>query len=522
MSSFFFYSHTLRHLKGALVITFIAALLLTPSTGTSAAGTDALYDLRDRISTLEHDVRGLAQDMADELKEKYRIINRLQPKVDAGRASKDEQETLLNALKRATSIYGLITETVKNEELDQLLRDAFLLELANQGIVGDDGGFVDLSRNSSTTSNRTKSIFSDVSLSHRYHSAIEWAKQSGVWQGYPDGTFQPDRTVNRAEFLKIVLEAMNGNVNAASGNTGFTDVDEGAWYAPYVRFANERSIIQGYPDGTFKPAQEVNFAEALKMAYNALRVETVDTGTEWYERYLEHATLNNILYSNNARMAAGMSRKDVVWIVWKIMTHTESWKQAETQTTSARVHQESSQERNTSMDTGTENSEAVIKEHCREEWPNDFEMRVYCEKQQRDGVQTLDQGGPSDIQPSEFATIREHCTPEWPTNYEMRAYCEKQQYDGVRTLNRGRPSDIGESEFNLIRRKCTEDWPTNFEMRAYCEKQQYDAVGTLNQGKPSGVQQSDFETIRRLCSSEWPEDFEMKVYCENQKYNSLR
>ena len=163
-------------------------------------------------------------------------------------------------------------------------------------------------------------IFPDIPSLHPYESAIRWGKETRVLQGYPDGTFRPDRTVNRAEFLKIVLEAdPSVDVSGETKETGFPDVDESAWYAPYIRYARRTGIIEGYPDGYFRPEQTVNVAEALKISYRALGVSTIDTGGEWYRRYLTHAQYNSILFSNDLNIASNMQRKDVVWVVWKLM-----------------------------------------------------------------------------------------------------------------------------------------------------------------------------------------------------------
>lgn len=167
--------------------------------------------------------------------------------------------------------------------------------------------------------------FSDVPSSHPYAQAIHWGKESGVLSGYPDGTFGPDRTVNRAEFLKIVLGAQGADVNSASDSTGFRDVDENAWYTPFVRYGKQQGIVQGYPDGSFKPEQAVNFAEALKMAYVALGISgDILASGAWYEPYLSHAKSNRVLFSNNMDVGVGMSRQDVVWIVWKLLDETDS------------------------------------------------------------------------------------------------------------------------------------------------------------------------------------------------------
>lgn len=185
-------------------------------------------------------------------------------------------------------------------------------------------------KSSSASSKETQidtQLFTDVSSENPYKDAIGWAKQSGILQGYPDGTFKPDNAVNRAEFLKIILGAKGINVSDTGGKSGFKDVDENGWYAAYVRYAKQQGIIQGYANGTFKPNQTVNFAEALKMAYNALGVVTSDVGGNWYDRFLQHAKINDVLYTNDVQIDGGMSRKDVVWIAWKLMTHGGDWQQ---------------------------------------------------------------------------------------------------------------------------------------------------------------------------------------------------
>lgn len=177
-------------------------------------------------------------------------------------------------------------------------------------------------------------IFKDVPYRHEYISAIKWGKDTNLLKGYEDGTFQPERIVNRAEFLKIVLEAKNVDVDSDSTPTGFSDVDENAWYAPYVRYAKTNSVIQGYADGTFKPEQSVNFAEALKMAYVALGIQSDSTEGEWYERYLQHAKTKSILFNNNVDISVGMTRKDVVWIVWKLKENRQNSEDKNTSATS--------------------------------------------------------------------------------------------------------------------------------------------------------------------------------------------
>jgi hypothetical protein len=62
-----------------------------------------------------------------------------------------------------------------------------------------------------------------------------------------------------------------------------TDVKSGEWYSNYIYTAKKLGIINGYSDGTFKPDQAVNKAEAVKIILKALKVETVTVSTAPYE-----------------------------------------------------------------------------------------------------------------------------------------------------------------------------------------------------------------------------------------------
>lgn len=92
--------------------------------------------------------------------------------------------------------------------------------------------------------------------------------RTGAVTGYVggpfNGTFQPDRSVSRAELLKTIMEVQHVTPDT-SLTTNYKDVDRNDWYAGYVAKAHQLGIIKGYNDGTFRPNAEVNRAEALKM-----------------------------------------------------------------------------------------------------------------------------------------------------------------------------------------------------------------------------------------------------------------
>ena len=113
----------------------------------------------------------------------------------------------------------------------------------------------------------------------------------GAVEGNPDGTFRSSDRVNRAEFLKIVLARHPRiRVSSADATRCFRDVGPNDWFSPYVCLAKKRGMVGGYPDGEFKPARSVNYAEALKMLGELYNYVGFDAGDEaWYMQYVRAA-----------------------------------------------------------------------------------------------------------------------------------------------------------------------------------------------------------------------------------------
>lgn len=123
---------------------------------------------------------------------------------------------------------------------------------------------------------------------HLYESAIKYVYNRGIVEGYPDGTYKPDQTLNRAELLKIIVASKfsASEYNPYDGEQCFSDVDGTQWYTKYVCFAKDRGIVEGYPDGSFKPSNDVIFVEALKIMMEGMGVEASSaTGGQWYIPY---------------------------------------------------------------------------------------------------------------------------------------------------------------------------------------------------------------------------------------------
>jgi hypothetical protein len=105
--------------------------------------------------------------------------------------------------------------------------------------------------------------FKDVDTNAWYAPYLEVAKANGILQGYSSGHARPNTPVNRAEALKILMEA--GNISASGGATSFKDVSGSAWYFKYVAWASSNGIVEGYANNTFRPGNNITRAEAAKI-----------------------------------------------------------------------------------------------------------------------------------------------------------------------------------------------------------------------------------------------------------------
>ena len=111
--------------------------------------------------------------------------------------------------------------------------------------------------------------FPDVPASAPEYGAVETLACAGIVDGYPNGTFQPNRDVTRAEFVKM-LDLTIGLQPVANGVTRFTDVPTTAWYAPYVAAAVARGIVDGVTATSFAPNAPMTRQQMAVMLARAL------------------------------------------------------------------------------------------------------------------------------------------------------------------------------------------------------------------------------------------------------------
>jgi len=112
--------------------------------------------------------------------------------------------------------------------------------------------------------------FWDVPKDSPFCKAIELMSYRGVFEGYPDGSFRPYNDINRAEATKVILLALDYDIMSNNGsNLGYWDVITNEWYMPYLRTAQREGVATGYPDGSFRPGSTINRVELLRVFLEA-------------------------------------------------------------------------------------------------------------------------------------------------------------------------------------------------------------------------------------------------------------
>ena len=120
--------------------------------------------------------------------------------------------------------------------------------------------------------------FPDVSSDYWAAPEIEILSEKGVIVGYPDGTFKPDDNVTRAEFAAMAIRALGQEHTKVAQPVHFSDIDESYWAYEDIQKALYFDLITNEKENDiFRPEDSVSRAESLSVAVNALTTETISS-----------------------------------------------------------------------------------------------------------------------------------------------------------------------------------------------------------------------------------------------------
>ena len=111
--------------------------------------------------------------------------------------------------------------------------------------------------------------FSDVAETDWFNNAVSTLANAQLINGYPDGSYRPNANITRAEFATIAIRFfLDEDVEIEENN--LSDV-KGHWAEANINLAYALELINGYPDGTFRPDQKITRAEAMAIVNRVLK-----------------------------------------------------------------------------------------------------------------------------------------------------------------------------------------------------------------------------------------------------------
>ena len=117
--------------------------------------------------------------------------------------------------------------------------------------------------------------YKDLPEDHWAYKQIQILTDFNVVVGYPDGNYRPDQQVTRAEFATMVVKAFEQQNAEIASPVKFTDVSEKDWFYGMVQRAVMFDLLKGYPDGHFDPYGTVSRGHVISTTVNALTTETI-------------------------------------------------------------------------------------------------------------------------------------------------------------------------------------------------------------------------------------------------------
>ena len=160
--------------------------------------------------------------------------------------------------------------------------------------------------------------YDDLNLTKWYHDGVHFCLENGLMNGVGGGKFDPNGATSRAMIVTI-LYRLEGEP-AVTGENPFSDVADGKWYTDAVIWAAENKIVEGYGNGTFRPAADITREQLATILYryaqykgedvsvgedtNILSFEDAFEWSDWSVKALQWAVGSGIINGKDGKIVA--------------------------------------------------------------------------------------------------------------------------------------------------------------------------------------------------------------------------
>ncbi|WP_312700423.1 S-layer homology domain-containing protein [Sedimentibacter sp.] len=160
--------------------------------------------------------------------------------------------------------------------------------------------------------------FPDVTKDSILQEAVGMLSGYKIMEGYPDGSFKPDKNVTRAEMAKIVTVAAGWFEYSKNMTSVYEDMT-GHWAESYVELANVLNIVKGISPNLYGPDNLIKFEEAYTMVIRLLGYTDEALGGNWPQNYYQKALELN-LFRNIDTNKEFASRRDVSVMIYNALS----------------------------------------------------------------------------------------------------------------------------------------------------------------------------------------------------------
>lgn len=164
--------------------------------------------------------------------------------------------------------------------------------------------------------------FSDITDAHPYVRSISYVREQGIAGGFGDGTFRSDRTLNRAEALKLIMSATADKevIDRCLREEGesYDDVARSDWFAPFVCQGVADDVINAKTQNAFRPADKITVAEFSAMLARAFKLNEIGDADPWYAPFMRVLGVRNAIPSAVHSPSERVTRGQAAEMIWRI------------------------------------------------------------------------------------------------------------------------------------------------------------------------------------------------------------
>ncbi|MGE5474354.1 MAG: S-layer homology domain-containing protein [Ignavibacteriales bacterium] len=159
-------------------------------------------------------------------------------------------------------------------------------------------------------------IFAQVSNEQIQQQSANAMVKLGLLKGYENGNLGLERNITRAEFATVIIRMMGYEKNPikVSSNISFKDLPKKHWAYSTVRMAASLGYIKGYSNKTFKPSNNITYAEAITIMVRVLGYGDKLSG-KWPDNYIKKANELGILKNLDISESTPITRGNISILV---------------------------------------------------------------------------------------------------------------------------------------------------------------------------------------------------------------